>query len=732
MGKVFYMTSRRWILSIPVVAVLVTILSFLTVLVAEQVVAGERERALQQAASVMAGKLGALTVDGPMMGGAIMAGVTNPDLKRAVAGQGQDDDPAILAWLAQFRAVFHAPESLLTDSQGRIVAYNVTTGPSGTGRNIAFRPYVRRAMDGQHSVYVAVGTNGFARGVYFAAPITATTDPASPPAGVLVIKQSIAGIEALLGDSARKAVLLSPQGVVFASNHEPWLFRVAGPVDAERIAAIKATRQLSNVFDTRDPISLPFDTTTARAQAEGQDLAVATAPVEWHDPGGAWRLMLVEDRRAWLPSATRAAILTVSITLLGMLGVAAVLLLQLGAGRRAESDRVRKLSRAVEHSPIATVIADARRNVQYTNPRLSAVSGYSDEDLDGGDITVLADAGAETQGLLHRIIAAGQVWDGEVISRRKDGSPYWARWGIAPIRDGADIITHMVALIEDITERKSLEGQVAALNERLKAENLRLGAELDVSRRLQQMILPTPAELAKIRGLDVATFMEPANEVGGDYYDILPQDGGRLRIGIGDVTGHGLESGVVMLMTQSAVRTLVTGGEDDPLRMLDVLNRTLYANVERMGSDKNLTLALLDYRPVSPGERPESHVAGQIRVSGQHESIIVVRQGGSVDLIDTLHLGLPIGLVEDVREFLAEATILLGAGDTVVLYTDGITEAADPSHALYGLDRLCEIAALHWRDTAEAVKDAIIADVRRHIASQPLYDDLTLIVLKQG
>lgn len=285
-------------------------------------------------------------------------------------------------------------------------------------------------------------------------------------------------------------------------------------------------------------------------------------------------------------------------------------------------------------------------------------------------------------------------------------------------------------------ELEAASQQISSLNRQLKADNLRMGAELDVSRRIQQMILPTELELAQIQGLDVATFMEPASEVGGDYYDILQADNGRLRIGIGDVTGHGLESGVVMLMTQSAVRTLVTSDENDAVRLLDVLNRTIYKNVERMGSDKNLTLALLDYRPEAPLNQPEGDggrsIAGHLRVSGQHESVIVIRHGGVIELIDTVDLGLPIGLVEDVREFITEVTILLHPGDTVVLYTDGITEAADSSHTLYGLDRLCEVVAAHWQDNAEAIKAAVVADVRRHIGNQALYDDLTLIVLKQS
>lgn len=305
-------------------------------------------------------------------------------------------------------------------------------------------------------------------------------------------------------------------------------------------------------------------------------------------------------------------------------------------------------------------------------------------------------------------------------------------------RDAAQ--AELTALTHDLERRvaertRELEAageEIRSLNRILRAENVRMGAELDVSRRIQHMVLPTPGELAGIGGLDVATYMEPASEVGGDYYDILHGEDGRVRIGIGDVTGHGLESGVVMLMTQSAVRTLVTGDESNAVRALDILNRTIYQNVQRMGSDKNLTLALLDYRPGPPDGHSAGNVTGHLRVSGQHESIIVARDGGQIELIDTVDLGLPLGLVDDIRSFVDEVTIPLGPNDTVVLYTDGITEAADENHRLYGLDRLCDVVGARWAEDVASIKDAVIADVKAHIGSQPLYDDLTLIVFKQA
>jgi len=260
--------------------------------------------------------------------------------------------------------------------------------------------------------------------------------------------------------------------------------------------------------------------------------------------------------------------------------------------------------------------------------------------------------------------------------------------------------------------------EITHLNQRLKAENLRMKAELDVTRQLQQMILPKQEELSQIPKLEIAGFMEPAAEVGGDYYDVLTHNG-LVKIGIGDVTGHGLESGVLMIMVQTAVRTLLANNETDPTNFLNVLNQVIYDNVQRMNSDKNLSLSLLDYKE------------GILSLSGQHEEMIVVRSGGQVERIDTIDLGFPIGLEADISDFVAQIEVQLKPGDVVVLYTDGITEAENQLGLRYGIEQFCEIVSDNWQQSAEEIRKAVIEDVRRHIGKQKVYDDITLLILKQ-
>ncbi|WP_422374211.1 SpoIIE family protein phosphatase [Roseibium sp.] len=273
-------------------------------------------------------------------------------------------------------------------------------------------------------------------------------------------------------------------------------------------------------------------------------------------------------------------------------------------------------------------------------------------------------------------------------------------------------------LVEERTSKlETANREIVALNKRLKSENLRLGAELDVAKRIQEMVLPRRSELEGIPQVEIAAFMEPADEVGGDYYDVL-FDGDRIKVGIGDVTGHGLESGVLMLMVQSVARALQEKGDRDPIAFLDVLNRAVYKNITRTKSDKHLTLAFVDYED------------GNVTLSGQHEEVLIIRANGDTERIDTMDLGFPVGLEADISPFVATMDLAFGPDDVLILHTDGITEAENNKGEMYGLDRLSQSAHDNREKSAKGIAEAVINDVKSHIGDYKVFDDITLVVLK--
>jgi len=131
-----------------------------------------------------------------------------------------------------------------------------------------------------------------------------------------------------------------------------------------------------------------------------------------------------------------------------------------------------------------------------------------------------------------------------------------------------------------------------------------------------------------------------------------------------------------------------------------------------------MSLAILDY------------AGGVLKLSGQHEEMIAVRADGKFECIDTIDLGFPIGLVEEIGEFIASEEIQLNPGD-MVLYTDGISEAFDINKAQYGLKRLWQMVVENRQRSAQEIREAVIKDVRQYIGAMKVFDDITLVASEQ-
>ncbi|WP_241392653.1 SpoIIE family protein phosphatase [Rippkaea orientalis] len=392
---------------------------------------------------------------------------------------------------------------------------------------------------------------------------------------------------------------------------------------------------------------------------------------------------------------------------------------------------------ALDQSVLVTVMEPNGR-ITYVNDKFCEISQYSRQELIGNNYRFLKSRyhTPEFYQSIWDTLNQGNIWRGEIKNQTKDGSYYWVDSTMVPFLDENNKPFQYLAIRYDITARKDFEEalsqkvkertdqlaqanqEIIQLNHQLQGENLRMSAQLNVARQLQQMVLPKPEELAAIKGLELAGFMEPADEVGGDYYDVLATDD-VVTISIGDVTGHGLESGILMIMTQTVVRTLKEIREHDPVKFLDTLNRTLYRNIERMNSDRHLTLAVLNY----------SH--RRVSLSGQHEEVIFVRAGGELQRIDTMNLGFPIGLDQNITDFIDQISLELQTGDGLVLYTDGITEAKDINKNHYGIERLCQVIQQNWEKSAQQIQELVIQDLHEHIGQQKIFDDITLFVLKQ-
>jgi phosphoserine phosphatase RsbU/P len=247
------------------------------------------------------------------------------------------------------------------------------------------------------------------------------------------------------------------------------------------------------------------------------------------------------------------------------------------------------------------------------------------------------------------------------------------------------------------------------------AQKERLEQEMEIAQRIQTSILPRSLEAP---GLEVAAIMRPASEVGGDYYDFLPHRGG-CWIGIGDVAGHGLTAGLVMMMVQSIVAALTRVRLDaSPSDVVCALNEVLYENIRhRLANDEHVTFSLLRYFD-----------DGRILHAGAHEDLVIWRAATRrTELIPTQ--GTWLGAIADVRRVTSDAEAALYPGDVLLLYTDGLTEAASASGELFGLERVCaELERLCDRPVGE-IREGLLGAVDRWALAQT--DDITLLVIRR-
>jgi serine phosphatase RsbU (regulator of sigma subunit) len=260
-----------------------------------------------------------------------------------------------------------------------------------------------------------------------------------------------------------------------------------------------------------------------------------------------------------------------------------------------------------------------------------------------------------------------------------------------------------------------LAQQQAALLEAERLARERLEKELDLARQIQVSILP---RTLVADGLELAACMTTATEVGGDYYDVLPIDGG-CWIGIGDVSGHGVTSGLIMLMVQSAVAGLVARDPNaSPRDAVTIVNRVLFENIRhRLLKDDFVTFSLLRV-----SDR-------RIVFAGAHEHFLIVRNGSKrVESIATP--GTWLGVLPDIARFTTETVVDLEPNDLVVLYTDGITEARNGRGEQYGFDRLCAAVERFRDDPIEQIRDSLLAEVSQWSPNRE--DDATLVLLRQA
>jgi C4-dicarboxylate-specific signal transduction histidine kinase len=267
----------------------------------------ERIERLQLDARKLGIELMSQTLHGSLMGATELLGRIDPEIKREVRGELAPNGPHVTRMLQAVMRSGDSDGGFVVGGDG-IIRSSFGLGKSSTGVDVRFRPYYQAAMTGKQTVYAAIGTTTGRRTLYFAAPVVQGEERGTPVSGVIVARGGIAPVDSLLASRSVTALLLSPQGVVFASNRPDWVGFMANKPTPERLKELRETKQFGKLFDDKEPALLPIPLQPGRVLAAGGRHGVATQQVSWNDPLGDWRLALIEDLDTAVPGRDIAVV----------------------------------------------------------------------------------------------------------------------------------------------------------------------------------------------------------------------------------------------------------------------------------------------------------------------------------------------------------------------------------------------------------------------------------------
>ncbi|WP_343640435.1 response regulator [Roseateles sp.] len=350
----------------------------------------DHHRALRTAADREATALLQETRSGREMGAIEISGLLDPVVKSLAletdAQQARQHRPGE-AQLAAIAAAMEGDEAFVINRDGLIVAEWVKRPEQqAIGLDLSYRPYVQQALQGQASIFTALSARLGQRAILFAAPIYAGYQQSSGMIGVMVGRKLPQMLDRIIKSPRHAgALLVSPHGVVFAASQPDWEMTLIGPVSAERARQLTQERRYATLF--QDPAAtrrLPFDPDAGPvAVIGGRRLAVAAANVEWNDPAGPWRLVLLDDLAGVVPARQQA----LAAALTAILVLAAAALSRLMAAQRRQSARhVAEIQARADQfraifnmAPIGVgLLLDGR--VEFANPALASRLGMRLQD----------------------------------------------------------------------------------------------------------------------------------------------------------------------------------------------------------------------------------------------------------------------------------------------------------------------------------------------------------------
>jgi len=273
-----------------------------------------------------------------------------------------------------------------------------------------------------------------------------------------------------------------------------------------------------------------------------------------------------------------------------------------------------------------------------------------------------------------------------------------------------DVDGNTFALVGFDEVNRQIEEHRRRVAEKLESER-RAAQELEFARQVQARLFPQT--LPPVDTLEYAGTCVQARQVGGDYHDFLDLGGGRFGLVIADISGKGMAAALLMANLQANLRSQCASAADDPERLLRSVNRLFYENTH---DSAYATLFFAEY---------DNRIRRLRYANCGHLPVLLLRRDRSIERLEATSTVL--GLFRDWEFSIAERTLC--CGDTLVLYTDGITESFNAADDEFGEQRLVEALRRHQDSPPSVVIESVVEEVRQ-FSQLEQHDDITLIVAK--
>ena len=376
-------------------------------------------------------------------------------------------------------------------------------------------------------------------------------------------------------------------------------------------------------------------------------------------------------------------------------------------------DLLIKATNTADEGITISSMVEPDRPLIFVNEGFERLTGYSKKDVIGKNCRFLQ--GEETDKTpveeLRRAIKNEEQTTVELLNYKKDGTPFWNRLSITPLKDENGIATHYVGIQSDITELRETQNSLRAANKDLALFQDKINFELEQARSVQKFILPS--SLPHTDKIRFSSLFEPMDAIGGDFYDVIEIEKGVYGILVADVTGHGIQAALLTFMSSLAFKNTARQ-TFSTAKVVEATNEKLYNNMPR-GSFITMFYAVYNSNDKTLTYTQAGHPEGYLLRADSKEIIALTSQSPLV------------GAFSSELVNYTESKIKLEVGDKVLLYTDAILEVWNADNVMMKKEDFTSFVIKHSHQPIKDLLESIKSFGLSYSGQKIFNDDLAMV-----